>query len=242
MMDNRTIAFISLCLFSFASLAAQDLISLEGEWQVQLATSNEWVKMVPEESKVSGTIKLPGSLAENAYGYKTRGSDFGVLTPEYKYVGKALYRRKFTIPENWDNKEFELFLERVLWESRVFIDDKELSVQDALGTPHIHKLGRLTPGEHELAILVNNDMIYNIGDKGHAYGEYTQSIWDGIVGRIELQAKDPSHFISTKIYSDIERETLTLKCDINSEADGKGAFLYEIVSVNTGEKALSGKF
>ncbi len=127
---------------------------------------------------------MPGSLTEAGFGIKTVGSDYGILTPEYKYVGKAWYKKQIVIPQNWKNKQIEILLERVLWESRVFIDGVELSKQDALGTPHIHELGEITPGNHKLVILVDNEMIYNIGDKGHAYGEYTQSIWNmGLWGK-----------------------------------------------------------
>jgi len=33
-------------------------------------------------------------------------------------------------------------------------------------------------------------MIYNIGDKGSAYTEHTQTIWNGAVGQIRLVAKN----------------------------------------------------
>ena len=104
-----------------------------------------------------------------------------------------------------------MFLERVLWESVVLIDGKELSRKDALGTPHYHNLGVLSPGKHELTVIVNNEMIHNIGDKGHAYGEYTQSIWNGIVGRLELRAFDPTRIASLKVYPDIAKDEIDVK-------------------------------
>ena len=62
-----------------------------------------------------------------------------------------------------------LYLERVLWESKVWIDGRFIDTQEGLGTPHYHRLGTLNPGKHRIAIRINNDMIYNIGDKGHSY-------------------------------------------------------------------------
>lgn len=76
----------------------------------------------------------------------------------------------------------------MLWESKVWIDGRFIDTQEGLGTPHYHRLGTLNPGKHRIAIRINNDMIYNIGDKGHSYGEYTQIIWNGILGKIELQS------------------------------------------------------
>ena len=54
-------------------------------------------------------------------------------------------------------------------------------------------------------------MIHNIGDMGHAYGEYTQSIWNGITGRMEIRAYDPVRFTSVKTYPYLAEEELKLK-------------------------------
>ena len=133
---------ILIILLSGLNLIAQETIDLKGEWQVKLDPENEWAQNDQGNCKSEGAIVLPGSLAENGFGYKTKGPDFGILTPEYKYIGKAGYSRKINIPKNWKNKQTTLFLERVLWGSQVLIDGKEISFQDALGTPHVHKLGK----------------------------------------------------------------------------------------------------
>ena len=128
--------------------AGQERIDLSGTWKVRLDTSNALFRQNPDRCLMEGDILLPASLAEKGFGYKTEGSDFGVLTPEYKYIGKAWYSRDIEIPRSWEGKNIEIFLERVLWESRIFIDGKELTRQDALGTPHIHALGKLSAGNH----------------------------------------------------------------------------------------------
>jgi len=217
--------FITTCLYLLfiAPLNAQKTIPLNGKWKVQLDTKNEGLKK-PNNLE----INLPGTLAEAGYGTKTKGSDYGILTPTYKYIGVALYQREITIPKKWKNKSLEIFLERVLWESRVFIDGKELSIQDALGTAHVHKIGQLTPGKHTLTIRINNDMVHNIGDKGHAYGAYTQSIWNGIVGRMELQAKDPTNIRALKTFPDIDKDQLKVVLDIEAAANGKAKIILEI--------------
>src|SRR5690554_2990767 len=164
-LKNYCLLVLFMLLLFRVTFAQDNKIQLSGEWQVKLDPNNEQqMDKADEAFKSEGTIVLPGSLAENGYGIRTIGSDFGMLTPEYKYIGKARYMREIYIPPSWRNKEIEIFLERVLWESRIFIDGKELSRQDALGTPHVHRLGKLSSGTHELAVLVNNEMIHNIGD------------------------------------------------------------------------------
>ncbi len=238
----KFIAVLSLfCFVTILSIfAQQNTINIAGEWQVSLNPKNELLQKYPERSTLKGTIKFPGSLAENGFGYKTSGSDFGILTPEYKYIGKAWYTKEIEIPKNWANKSIEIFLERVLWESRVFIDGEERSKQDALGTPHIHKLGKLLPGKHELVIQVDNEMIHNIGDKGHAYGEYTQSIWNGIVGRMEIRAKDLIWFQGVKVDADIQNESLHITAGIYTEQSSSVKIDYEIVSVSSNETIIKG--
>jgi hypothetical protein len=230
---------ILLLLVVIQLQAGQNTIDLSGTWKVRLDTSHALFRQNPDMCRMDGDIRLPASLAEQGFGYKTDGSDFGVLTPEYKYIGKAWYSRDIDIPGNWEGKNIEIFLERVLWESRVFINGKEMTRQDALGTPHIHALGKLSAGKHTLTVMVDNEMIYNIGDKGHAYGDYTQSIWNGIVGRMEMKAYDPVRIFSTKIYSDVSKDQL--RCDFNiiSETKISTKMNWEIISISNGNKILS---
>lgn len=228
-------------IFTF-SVNAQLVQDLAGQWQVRLDENNELLKDNLSNLKTEGEINLPGSLAENGFGLKTKGSDFGILTPEYKYVGKAWYSKEITIPKNWTNRELEINLERVLWESHIIIDGIELSRQDGLGTPHVHRIAPLKPGKHQLTILVDNEMIHNIGDKGHAYGEYTQSIWNGIVGGMQLKALSPSRIEMVRTFPDIEKDVLNLKVKAKAKDQAKAQFAYEIVSVKTGDVALAGEF
>lgn len=214
-------------------------ITLAGSWYVRLDTDNELVLKYPGRCKTEGTIELPGSLAENRYGFKTEGSDFGILTPEYKYIGKAWYSREIEIPQGWEDRNIEIFLERVLWQSTVFIDGEEVSKQDGLGTPHLHSLGKLSPGKHELTICVDNNMIHNIGDKGHAYGEYTQSIWNGIVGSMELRSFDAVRITSLKTFSNMSVDEVEVKTVIASDLKTRSNIKYEIVSVTSGSIIFS---
>lgn len=190
---------------------AQQVESLSGTWQFRLDPEDKGLKENWQSAAFSDRIALPGTTDEAGYGEKTSGSDFGILTRAYKYYGPAWYSKEIEIPSEWNGKYIRMELERVLWESRVFLDGKEISVQDALSTPHWHDLGYLTPGKHQLTIRINNDMIYNIGDKGHVYSEYTQSIWNGAVGRIRLVASDPVRFSNPQVFTRTTNGSCTLQ-------------------------------
>ncbi len=222
-MKTTFIKIISCLMLFTTALHAQNIIELQGEWSVQLDKNETGL------TKTKGLkINLPGTLAEAAYGEETVGSDFGILTPTHKYIGVAWYERTIEIPKKWKHKNIDIFLERVLWESQIFIDGDKLSTKDALGTPHIHNIGKLKPGKHKLSIRVNNDMIHNIGDKGHAYGEYTQSIWNGIVGRMEMQAKDPTFISSVRTFPMLDNDQLKVELEIESASDIKSEITIEI--------------
>ncbi len=236
---NKNNPLTIIILFLCFAVYGQDTIDLSGQWTVKLEQHDEILPGLTK-GKFEGTIELPGSLAENGFGYKTKGSDFGILTPEYKYIGKASYSREIIIPGEWENNDIQIQLERVLWESRVFIDGEEISREDALGTPHYHELGKLIPGKHMLTILVDNDMIHNIGDKGHAYGEYTQSIWNGIVGKMELRAFDPLRIIAVKTIPDIASDELTIEYQISATEKQKGEIVWQIEPLDSNVPVLSG--
>lgn len=194
------------------------VISLAGTWNFQLDSTNRGIKEQWYNHKLSETIQLPGTTDEAGYGLKTSGSDYGGLTREFKYNGPAWYQKEIIIPEKWKEKDVTLFLERVIWESHVFIDGREMDIQDALNTPHIHHIGKLLPGKHLLSVRVNNDMIHNIGDNGHAYYEYTQSIWNGMVGRLELRASDPLYIKQVRVLPDPDNDRLRVDVFLNKSS------------------------
>ncbi|MEG1634078.1 MAG: glycoside hydrolase family 2, partial [Rikenellaceae bacterium] len=208
-----TIAFLSI---STLGLYAQDYQSLSGSWRFGLDKNGEGVS-----KKLTEQITLPGTTDEAHYGDKTVGSDFGILTREYKYYGAAWYERDIVIPATWKDKRVWLKLERVMWESKVYLDGKEISVKDALNSPHLHDLGYLTEGKHTLKICINNDMIYNIGDKGHVYTEYTQSIWNGAVGEIALIARNKIHLTNPQVFTKISPLSITIKDEVTNESSKK---------------------
>lgn len=205
-----------LCLAGWSS--AQDVRTLAGVWEFRLDKDNKGIQENWQNEPFTDQIKLPGTTDEAGYGEKTSGSDFGILTRAYKYYGPAWYSKEIEIPSAWSGKRVQMELERVMWESRVFLDGKEVSVQDALCAPHLHDLGSLTPGKHRLTIRINNDLIYNIGDKGHVYTEYTQSIWNGAVGRIQLKAVDAVSFSAPQVFTQITPCSIRVKDTIRNES------------------------
>lgn len=236
----KYLQILILSLFCF-SLNAQNTVSvsLSGEWNFSLDQQNVGEKEAWQNKVLKEKIALPGTTDEAHYGEKTVGSDYGILTRANKYVGPAWYQREITIPKEWNGKTIELFLERVLWESKVWIDGQFCDTQDGLGVPHIHRLGKLKAGKHLLTMRINNDMIYNIGDKGHTYSEYMQSIWNGAVGRIEIRPLETVHVSQLKTWPDAQNQQLKITFNIeNEEKAAKITQYFILTEISSGEKIL----
>jgi hypothetical protein len=222
MSNLKSLLFLLIqCFYLIANAQNTAPMSISGQWNFSLDPKDIGEKEAWQNKNLQDKINLPGTTDEANYGEKTVGSDYGILTRAHKYLGAAWYQREITIPKAWDGKTVELYLDRVLWQSKVWIDGRFCDTQDGLGVPHIHRLGKLKEGKHKLTLRINNDMMYNIGDKGHAYSEYMQSIWNGAVGRIELRPLEKIHLSGLNIWPDAENRRM--KLTFNIENEGKPA-------------------
>ncbi len=210
----------TLLLLPVAATQAAETISLAGQWAFKLDPQDcGLAESCPTRSgPLPDNIKLPGTTDEAGFGTKTTNAETGVLTRVVKYYGAAWYQREIVVPESWKNKDVELFLERVIWESRAWIDGKMCDAQESLNTPHVHKLGRLAPGRHLLTVRIDNRPRYPIGINSHGYTEQTQTIWNGVVGRIELQARSAVHITRTRVFP--EARANKVDAEISLQSDG----------------------
>lgn len=193
------ILMLLLCKYSYC----QNVISISGKWGIQLDSldlgeSEKWFNHDLKDS-----IMLPGITDEAGLGNEF--IEVGKLTRLHKYIGKAWYQTCITIPQSWNGKSIDLFLERIMWKSDLWIDNKKIGDCSSLSTPHIYSLGKLKPGKHRLTLRVDNSEIYPIGNLwSHSYGDQTQIIWNGILGRMELSAHPNARFISIRTFFSAE--------------------------------------
>ena len=186
----RRIVFIASLGLMSLSMQAQS-ISLAGEWQVELGESKsafaKGKRMVTDAAK---RAILPGTIDTNHLGFAPKDTmETTHLTRLYAYKGAARYSRTINIPKDWKKKPVELFLERTrpTW---VYVDGELVDSCNFISTPQRYLLPKkVKPGKHFLEIVVDNgrgvpDQVYG---SSHAYTEDTQTNWNGIIGRIELQ-------------------------------------------------------
>ena len=196
---SRWKTFCAVAVMALGAQAREAIkIDLAGEWNC--AGTN-----------FAGRVHLPGTLADAGLGTLQTPEHFAAYTErtsktslalKYKYHGVAVYSRTFSLSADEAAKPLEVFLERVMWTSRVKIDGCEFGFCDSLGAPHVHKIpaGALAPGVHRIEIKIDNSRQYGVAMKAHGYGEWMQSVWNGVIGRVELREENPLE--SVRVFAD----------------------------------------
>ena len=128
------------------------------------------------------------------------------MQPEKEYVGPAWYSREFRIPESTAGQDIILTLERVHWESLVWIDGKSYGMQNSLSAPHRYDLGKLSPGVHQITIRVDNSHKINVGINAHSLADHTQTNWNGIAGKITLTPRSKVRIAQIAVFPDNGRK------------------------------------
>lgn len=182
-----------LPLLLSAALAAETL-DLAGEWKLALDPNDTGLAAGPAGWHFPDTIRLPNTLTSAGKGDPlTRQPTLDKETLQglhqrHSFIGPAWYQREIVIPSTWANKNVILELERVIWETRLWVNGIEAGSQNSLSTPHRFEISsQLRPGANSLTLRIDNREIFPIGI-GHAYTNATQTIWNGAVGKLALTA------------------------------------------------------
>jgi len=182
-------------------------VSVDTRWTGSLYDSSFYFNPYMEKYRVEGQMKFPF-----------------FLTPERHYTGNAWYRRTVYVPEDWSNQRITLFLERPHIETTVWVNGHEVGRQMSLSVPHRYDVTKfIKAGErNEIAIRVYNG-IENVcvGQDSHSVTDQTQGNWNGIAGRMELQAQWKRLNIQhVRIIPDLPMRMLTIEVQLENHVDG----------------------
>lgn len=224
-----------------------NVISLAGWWQFQIDPVDKGIEEKWFLRSLSDTIHLPGSMTQNLKGdditlktkwtgsiydsswfYNPRLAKYRMpgnlkipfwLTPPKHYTGAAWYKKEVIIPADWKNKHLVLFLERAHTETRLWVDDTEIGMQNSLVAPHQFDLGnKLSPGKHQITLCIDNRVkAINVGPDSHSITDHTQGNWNGVVGKMELRAGDQTWLDEIQVYPDLKQKTAHIKIRVKTE-------------------------
>ncbi|HMN61218.1 MAG TPA: hypothetical protein PJ988_12680 [Anaerolinea sp.] len=220
-------------------------MDLSGQWQFALDPQDEGLQAGWFNTSLAQSIRLPGSLQAQGHGdpisldtpwtggivdrsffedpryekYRQPGQvkvPFW-LQPETYYLGPAWYQREVEIPAEWAGKRVTLFLERAHWETLAWVDEQYAGSNVSLSTPHVYDLSAwLTPGHHRLTLRVDNRRVVNVGPNAHSISDHTQTNWNGVVGRIELEAGSPVWVDLVKVFPQVAGRSARVEVRLRS--------------------------
>ena len=238
---------ILLLIFFVSIVANAQRIDLSGQWRFAIDRNNVGVNQKWYNKTMPETVMLPGSMMTNDKGddvdvntkwtgdivdssyytspvyakYRQKNNikyPFW-LQPNKYYVGAAWYQREVNIPADWKNKSIILFMERCHWESRLWIDGKEIGLRNGLSVPQVYELTNvLTPGKHIISFCVDNRIKnVNVGINSHSISDHTQGNWNGIIGDFYLEAHPLVNWKQVSVFPDIKNHILTIKASVRNE-------------------------
>ena len=202
----------SLLLLSLPAFAARPFESLAGEWRFALDPANAGVTARWFATHLEDRIALPGTTDSNQKGTLNTAREADRLTRLYPYSGAAWYQRDIDVPAGWAGQRVSLVLERTK-SSRLWVDGRAFGKADSLVAPHVYELGALAPGRHEITLRIDNSEHAPIGDP-HQISDHTQTNWNGIIGRIGLEARPALALGSVAVYPDRAARRVHVRAEI----------------------------
>ena len=152
------------------------------------------------------------------------------LTPDKHYVGNAWYRKTVFVPKEWKKQRVILYLERPHIETSVYVNGKLAGRDSSLSVAHEFDV---TPyiiygKDNEISIKVYNG-IENVcvGQDSHSVTDQTQGNWNGIVGKMELQARQQQYVKNVQVYPDVEKKQVKVVLDVVGDKP-RGDFEFSI--------------
>ncbi|WP_169082447.1 sugar-binding domain-containing protein [Paenibacillus sp. PL91] len=194
--------------------------SIAGTWRFHLDALKQGIENQYYKGLMLDEIQLPGTTAENKKGEFNTAREVAHLTETYPLTGYAWYQRDIEIKEEWAGKLIRLYMERTRV-TQVWIGEDWKGTQDSVSAPHVYEFGAIAPGTYTLTVLVDNSGLPIKG--GHMTSPDTQTNWNGLLGRIEIQAVELIRLERIQAFPDVSnksvRFTFQVLNDTSSNAD-----------------------
>ena len=248
---NTLCLYIVLLLFAVNLNGQNRVVDLSGKWQFEIDREDVGVNDKWFVKELKDQIVLPGSMTENLKGddvtintqwtasiydstffFNPRLEKYRQpdnlkipfwLTPVKYYVGAAWYKKEVEIPASWKGERVELFLERPHTETRLWINGKEVGMQNSLSVPHVYEVSKyMKTGQNTVALCIDNrTKAIDVGKDSHSITDQTQGNWNGVVGKIELRSRPHSFIEDMQVFPDVEGKKAIVKLVVEGSASGE---------------------
>lgn len=203
--------------------------NLSGLWNFELDTDKVGIEKALYQASLQDTIELPSTTALSKKGEINLNREEGCLTQVYPFEGFAWFSKEVTISSADLGKKMVLFLERTRL-TKVWIDGIYVGEGDSLSTPHTYDLTEFIEKEtFTLTVLVSNTDYPTKG--GHLTSPDTQTNWNGITGRLELQVYNQIYVRKVQVFSEVETKAFRLHTTIENETNTIAKSTFHIKAV-----------
>lgn len=246
----KSAILFAILIFSSIGFAQNKTIDLSGKWRFDIDRNDVGIIEKWFSKTLRDNIHLPGSMAENRKGddvtlntqwtasiydstffFNPRLEKYRQqeklklpfwLTPVKYYVGPAWYQKDVIIPADWKNDRVVLYLERPHYETRLWINNQEVGMQNSLSVPHEFDIsGFLKRGKNQITLCIDNrTKDIDVGKDSHSITDQTQGNWNGIVGRMELQSMPKTFIEDIQVFPDVKNKKAVVKINIQGASSG----------------------
>lgn len=216
-MKNLYLLLVAILFISCSEKKTpRTLMDLQGQWQFATDSSNLGVNEKWFLKTLNDSINLPGTTDTNQKGFINTDSTTLHLSRPYTYEGIAWYRKKIIVPEHFKNKHIQLVLERSKF-SKVWIDSTLIGSSKLLQSPQQFNVSKvLTPGEHFITIQVDNSLELTPYGNVHIYSDDTQTNWNGIIGKMYLEASPKTFISNLQVHPNIDKKKIDVSIEIEN--------------------------
>lgn len=223
-------SFLLFLLLGISGISsAQNLMDLSGSWAMALDSMDvgekeRWYqKPFSDNINLPGTTDLAGKGIPNQLTPKLEKPQLLRLTRKNSYVGAAWYSREVDVPKSMAGQPLELSLERVMWQSRLWVDGEEVpGAQESLIAPHRYLIQKgLSAGKHRITLRIDNRKRYDIsaGNLAHAYTNDTQIMWNGVLGKMNLSVREDVSIRGVNVYPDVANKKVRVVIAVENSGD-----------------------
>lgn len=197
--------------------------NLNGLWQYRVGDEK---KNPTDSEEMDGEILVPFAIESALSGVKKRAENLQ-------------YRRRFTIPEDWEKDRVLLHFGAVDWQSEVYVNGQQVgSHKGGYDSFSFDITEYLETGENEIVVDVYDPTDDGDQPRGKQVKD-PQGIWytpvTGIWQTVWMEPVSQNHISDLKLTPDIDKEEL----NIQAETDGEGADEIRVTGYDGEEKISS---
>lgn len=243
-----------------ALYAERMTLDLAGKWRFALDRTDAGRKDQWFKRELPDYVQLPGALQAQGYGDEISTNTPWVLSlydrlwylradyldythpgdvkvpflcqPPRHYLGAAWFQRDLDIPTAWQGRRLAVSLERPHWETTVWMDGREIGSCNSLVAPHKYDLGLLPQGRHRLTVRVDNRLVMPYRPDAHSVSDSLGASWNGIVGRIELEATSPVWIDDAQVFPNVETKSARVQIRIGNATGQAGHGTISITNIS----------